>query len=175
MLLLLLLLPLLLMQLLLLWLLVVVILLLSLLFLLLFLLLLIVNLQRTTLYAAHGEGRPLRSLSVAFAIVGVVGVVGVVVVGVVGVVVGRRRPIGIYFMHRKTPNQNRNYNWNRLNWTELNRSDPSELWAICIYMHSDTRRTYAYGLWLTIHISLTLIIYRLDRVRAIAIAKFALF
>lgn len=169
MLLLLLLLPLLLMQLLLLWLLVVVILLLSLLFLLLFLLLLIVNLQRTTLYAAHGEGRPLRSLSVAFAIV------GVVVVGVVGVVVGRRRPIGIYFMHRKTPNQNRNYNWNRLNWIELNRSDPSELWAICIYMHSDTRRTYAYGLWLTIHISLTLIIYRLDRVRAIAIAKFALF
>lgn len=167
MLLLLLLLPLLLMQLLLLWLLVVVILLLSLLFLLLFLLLLIVNLQRTTLYAAHGEGRPLRSLSVAFAVVGVV--------GVVGVVVGRRRPIGIYFMHRKTPNQNRNYNWNRLNWTELNRSDPSELWAICIYMHSDTRRTYAYGLWLTIHISLTLIIYRLDRVRAIAIAKFALF
>lgn len=153
MLLLLLLLPLLLMQLLLLWLLVVVILLLSLLFLLLFLLLLIVNLQRTTLYAAHGEGRPLRSLSVAFAVVGVV--------GVVGVVVGRRRPIGIYFMHRKTPNQNRNYNWNRLNWTELNRSDPSELWAICIYMHSDTRRTYAYGLWLTIHISLTLIIYRL--------------
>lgn len=90
------------MQLLLLWLLVVVILLLSLLFLLLFLLLLIVNLQRTTLYAAHGEGRPLRSLSVAFAVVGVV--------GVVGVVVGRRRPIGIYFMHRKTPNQNRNYN-----------------------------------------------------------------
>lgn len=100
------------MQLLLLWLLVVVILLLSLLFLLLFLLLLIVNLQRTTLYAAHGEGRPLRSLSVAFAVVGVVvvGVVGVVVVGVVGVVVGRRRPIGIYFIHRKTPNQNRNYN-----------------------------------------------------------------
>jgi len=59
--------------------------------LLLLVLLLIVNLQRTTLYAAHGEGRPLRSLSV----------VAFIVVFIVVVVVDELRPIGIYFMHKK--------------------------------------------------------------------------